>query len=124
MKLQLYKARMGQVSFPTRATFAKVDGKSRIVEPVENAIITDVLGLLVSGFLFFSTDSFLLKLLAGAGAAWMGTGFLTKVVRLSGSPEVRLTTLTIVEAPEAPAPEAPAPPSAMQPEQPLPDVLI
>ena len=132
MKLQVYKGRMGQAGLPTRATFAKVNGKSRIIVPIENAVITDAIGVALSGLLFFATDSLFVKILALGGAAWMGTALVTKLVRLPSAPEVRLTALTLVEAPEAPAPEIPEdveetfvpliPP--LPEEQPLPDVVI
>lgn len=129
MKLELYKGRIGQVSLPTRATFAKVNGQSRIIVPIENAIITDAIGLVLSGLLFFMTDSLILKIIALAGGAWMGTALVTKLVRLPSSPEVRLSTMTLVEVPEAPAPEAPVPQlpepePVIPPEQPLPDIPI
>ena len=79
---------MGQL--PPRATLIRVDAEDRFVVPVSNAMITDAIGLLVSGVAFFASDSFFFKLIALGGAAWMGTALVTKIPKLVEGPQLTL----------------------------------
>lgn len=78
--------RLGQL--PVRATLVDVAGQARFVAPPANAALTDAIGLLLSGILFFATDSLFLKLVAVAGGLWMGSALFTKLPQLSEGPQL------------------------------------
>ena len=92
---------LGQIrtieEIPGRAVLVRIltDPKStkaveRLLVPTTNAVITDVVGVVVANIAFWSTDNIFFKIIAGLGGIWMSAALGNKITVLTSLPRSNL----------------------------------
>ena len=79
---------LGRIESPL--ALVSIQGERKLVVSPWAAIGTDVIGLGVSGLLFFSSDNTALKIISALGALWMGTALTVEARKLIFNDERRL----------------------------------
>jgi hypothetical protein len=79
---------LGRIESPL--ALVSINGERKLVVSPWAAIGTDVIGLGISGVLFFSSDNTAMKILAALGGLWMGTALFVESRKLLFNDEQRL----------------------------------